>query len=115
MDRGSVAGQIAEVRAVFTRGLRHVAKEELAGSDRQFERVTDAGQLVRVEQAEAGEGCRDRVGTRARIEEHTRLNVEVIAPARLRIGRAAQAGKRGDAVAELALCLFAVHEPVARI
>ena len=92
-----------------------MAEEELARAGRQLEGVSDSGKLVCVEKPESCESRRDRVGTRARVEEDPRLDVEMVTPARLGKPGAAQPGESVDAPAELEICFAIVEEPVAGV
>ena len=83
VNRRPIADQIAEVGTLPGRRLRNAAEEEPACREGPLQQPGILGALVGVEQGGAGEGGRDRVRRSARVEEHARLDVEVIAPAEL--------------------------------
>ena len=78
----------------------------------KLERPLIAGELICVEETEAGEGGRDRVRTGAGVEEDARLDVEVVTPAGLGERGAAECGEAVDAPAELGVASSASRNPL---
>jgi len=90
VNRSRVPDQVPEEGAAVGLGLRHVPDEERRRVRGGRKQALIAALPVSVAERESREGGRDRVRRAVRVEEDTRLYVEVVVPAGLVVVAAAQ-------------------------